>query len=38
MRYFKIFIVAILAFFPFLTGAQEKPAVLEGKVIDADQK
>ena len=36
MRYFKIFIVAILAFFPFLTGAQEKPAVLEGKVIDAD--
>ena len=36
MRYLKIFIVAILAFFPFLTGAQEKPAVLEGKVIDAD--
>ncbi len=36
MRYFKIFIVAILAFFPFLTGAQEKAAVLEGKVIDAD--
>jgi len=36
MRYLKIFIVAILAFFPFLTGAQEKAAVLEGKVIDAD--
>lgn len=36
MRYFKIFIASMLAFLPLLTVAQEKPAVLEGKVIDAD--
>ncbi len=36
MRYFKIFIFAIFVFLSLYAGAQDKSAVLEGKVIDAD--